>query len=298
MLVAAALLVAVLVLLGRLAVPALARARWPVRAPGVGLLLWQALGLAGGLLALEVTATVALAPLGDTHLAALSALPAPLPWWAWLAAAAFAAVLLRLLLVLLVSIARTLRSRHRHRVLVDLVATRHPLLRGTHVVDSALPVAYCLPGLRPRVVVSRGVLTALDEDEVRAVLEHELAHVVQRHDLVVLPFLALGATFPWLPAVRTAREQVAALVEMLADDRAARRHDGRVLARALWKVAEGQAPAGGLGAGGPASGVLERACRLLDPPSPLPAVAVTAVLAAVVGVLALPVAGLLLPVVL
>ena len=290
---AAAQALALLLLTG--AVPRLARAGWPLRGPSVALLLWQALGLSGGLLALEVAATVALAPAGPDVVAALRALPVRVPWWSLLAAAVFAAVLLRLLGVLLASTARTVRDRHRHRVLVDLVATRNPLLRGTHVVDHDLPVAYCLPGLRPRVVVSRGVLAALAEDELRAVLEHELAHVAARHDLVVLPFVALGATFPRLPAVRCAREQVALLVEVLADDRAARRHGGRVLARALCKVGEGQTPSGALGAGG--ADVLVRAGRLLDPPPPLPPTACLAVLAAVAGVLALPVVGLLLPLV-
>ena len=275
------------------AVPRLAGAAWPLRAPSPALLLWQALGLTGVLLALEVAATVALAPAGRTYGRALRALPAPLTWWGWLAAGTFAVVLLRLLTGLVTSTVRTVRARHRHRVLVDLVATRNPLLRGTHVVDHDVPVAYCLPGLRPRVVVSRGVLAALDEDEVRAVLDHELAHVAARHDLVVLPFIALGATFPRLAVVRCAREQVALLVEVLADDRAARRHDGRVLARALCKVGERQAPAGGLGATG--TGVLVRAARLLAPPPPLAARQVLAVLLAVAGVLSLPVVGLLLP---
>lgn len=283
-----------LALLGLVAlVPHLAEAAWPLRAPSPALLLWQAFGLAGGLLGLEVALTVALAPAGPTYAQALRALPVPLPWWAWLAAVVFAVVLLRLLAVLVSSTLRTVQARHRNRVLVDLVATRNPLLRGTHVVDHDLPVAYCLPGLRPRVVVSRGVLAALDEEELRAVLDHELAHVAARHDLVVLPFVALGATFPRLSPVRHAREQVALLVEVLADDRAARRHDGRVLARALQKVGAGQAPAGGLGAGG--TGVLVRAERLLHPPPRLSVAGLAAVLGGVVVVLALPVGGLLLP---
>lgn len=291
MLPAAGVQAGVLLLLTALA-PRLARAHWPSRAPCGAVLLWQALGLAGGLLALETAATVALSPRGPTYATALRG-PGPLPWWAWAAAAAGLAVLLRLLQVLVTSTARTVRARHQHRVLVDLVATRNPLLRDTHVVDHDVPIAYCLPGLRPRVVVSRGVLTALDEDELRAVLDHELAHVVQRHDLVVLPFLALGATFPWLAAVRCAREQVALLVEMLADDAAARRHGRRVLALALTKVGAAQAPAGGLGAGG--TDVLVRVGRLLDPPPALTAAELALVLAASAGVALLPVLGLLLP---
>jgi Zn-dependent protease with chaperone function len=178
---------------------------------------------------------------------------------------------------------------------VDLVATRNPLLPGARVVEHALPLAYCLPGLRPRVVLSSGVLALLREDEVRAVLAHEAAHVDQRHDLVVLPFVALRATFPGLRGVRTAVAEVGLLVEMLADDRAARAHPREVLARALYKVGSSAVPTGGLGAAG--GSVLLRAQRLLEPASPLPLRTRLAVLAATAGVLALAPLGLLLPLV-
>ena len=276
-----------------IAVPRLAGAVWTSRAPWAGVLLWQAGGLAAALLVLEALAALALAPLGATYLAALAALPAPLPWPALAVGGVGVVLALRLGVALLVCAARTLRARHRHRVLVDLVATRNPLLRDTHVVDSALPVAYCLPGLRPRLVVSRGVLTALDEDEVRAVLDHELAHVVQRHDLVVLPFVALGVTFPRLEPVRVAQESVALLVEMLADDRAARWHDARVLARALYKIGHRQVPVGGLSATG--APVLRRAGRLVTRPAPLSWAGTAAALAGAAVLAALPALGLLLP---
>lgn len=294
MLAAAVLLVACLLALTA-APRLLAAARWPARSPGRALQLWQALGLSGGLLALEVLLTLGLAPVGEDHLdGARRAWDAPslLPWWSWLALAGFAALLLRLLSVLLVSTARTLLARRRHRLLVDLVTTPAPTLRGTRVVDHDLPVAYCLPGLRSRVVLSQGVLALLAPAEVEAVLAHERAHLTQRHDLVVLPFVALGATFPQLPAVRTAQAEVALLVEMLADDVAARRHDRAVLASALGKVGAGGVPTGGLGA--TETAVERRRKRLLRPPEPLTRAAALAVHAAIVGVLLLPVAGVLL----
>lgn len=296
MLAAAAVLAVCLLVLA--AVPRrLAGAPWVLRSPGLALLLWQAIGLSAGLLALETAMTVALAPAGSTHAEAVSAVAAGdlgrLPIWAGLALGLAVLLLLRLLSVLLGSAAVTLRSRRDNRVLVDLVATRNPLLAGTRVVDSELPVAYCLPGLRPRVVLSRGALSLLADAEIRAVLAHEEAHVDQRHDLVVLPFVALRSTFPRLRVVRTAVAEVALLVEALADDRAVRTHDRTVLARALYKVGTAGAPAGGLPAAG--SGVLLRAQRLLDPPSRLPLRTRLVVLGATALVL-LPVpVGLLLP---
>jgi Zn-dependent protease with chaperone function len=274
----------------------LAGAGWPRRSPAAALLLWQAVGITAGLLAVEAVLTVALAPAGPTHAAAVQAVldgGAPARWWSLLAAAAALVLVVRLVSVFAVSATRTLRARHRNRVLVDLVATRNPLLPGTRVVDHDLPLAYCLPGLRPRVVLSRGVLDLLREDEVRAVLAHEDAHVLQRHDLVVLPFAAFGTTFPRLRPVRTASEQVALLVEMLADDRAARLHPPQVLARALYKVGTATVPSGGLGA--TADGVLLRAQRLVCPPPALTWGELAAVAVGTAVVLALPALGLLLP---
>jgi Zn-dependent protease with chaperone function len=289
---AAGVLAVCLLLVALVLPPALARAAWPARSPVLAVVLWQAAGLAGGLLALTGLATVALAPLGDSHLAGLRQLDHA-GAVTWVAGLLGLTVLGRLLSVLVHSAWKTLRARHSNRVLVDLVAERNLLLRGASVVDHQVPVAYCLPGLRPRVVLSRGTLSLLSYDELRAVLAHERAHLTQRHDLVVLPFVALGATFPALPAVRTAQAEVALLIELLADDCAARRHDGTFLAQALWKIGTAEAPTGALSVAG--SDVLLRAQRLLDPPAPLGAAPALAVLALALAVAASPLLGLVVP---
>lgn len=293
MLAAAGLIAAGTLLLATVVPAVLARAQWPLRAPSPALLLWQALGLAGGLLALEACALVALAPYGDDVPSALADVDSGGTWWSYGAAGLGLVILVRLVHVLLRSTLRTLRERRRHRVMLDLLASRNPLLADTLVVDHDAPVAYCLPGLRSRVVVSRGMLAALEEQELRAVIAHERAHLGQRHDLVILPFIALGATFPWLPAVRTAQEQVLLLVEVLADDRAARRHDARLLASALGKLGSTSAPRGGMGVTGPEAVV--RVERLLSPPEPLSAGALLLVLTASAATFALPVIGPFLP---
>lgn len=293
MLLAAVLLTGCLLIVGGILPRWLARSGWPTRAPGLALLLWQAVGLAGGLLVLALCLDAALAPYAGTPLAALTRLDR-VPSWPSVVAAAVGLVLVTRLLGVLVSSAVTVtRERRRNRLMVDLVGDRNPLLRGASVLDHAVPVAYCLPGLRPRLVLSRGTLALLSLEELRAVLAHEQAHLQQRHDLVVLPFAALSATFPRLPPVCTARVEVALLVELLADDRATRDHDGARLAAALWKIGTGQAPAGSLGIAG--QDVLLRARRLLDPPAPLPTPARGA-LVVLSGLVALsPVLALLAP---
>jgi Zn-dependent protease with chaperone function len=291
---AAVLLAGCLLLVALVLPPLVARAEWPHRSPVLGLVLWQAAGLAAGMLSLALVATAALAPLGSDDVQAVKHL-SDAGAVTWAGAVLWLGILLRLLTVLVASTWRTLQARRRNRVLVDLVASPNLLLRGASVVDHDVPVAYCLPGMRPRLVLSRGALALLSYDELRAVLAHEQAHLAQRHDLVVLPFVALGATFPAVPAVWTARAEVALLVELLADDHAAREHDRQDLARALWKIGTGEAPQGALGAAG--ADVLVRAQRLLAPPSPLPLAARLAVLVLSAAVALSPLLGFVVPLV-
>lgn len=270
----------------------LARADWPQRSPALALVLWQAAGLAAGLLSLALLTALALAPLGTSYLAALRHLDRA-GWPTALFLLLAGAVLLRLLSVLVASTVRTLKARHDNRVLVDLVASKNLLLRGASVVDHDVPLAYCLPGLRPRLVLSRGTVEVLTSGELQAVVAHEQAHLAQRHDLVVLPFVALKATFPAVPAVSTAQAEVALLVELLADDAAAHAHDRAQLARALWKIGTGGAPAGALGLAG--DDVLLRARRLLEPPDRLALPARAGVVLLALTVAASPLTALLVP---
>jgi Zn-dependent protease with chaperone function len=238
--------------------------------------LWQAVGLAAGVTAIGAGVVYGLAPLGDslpvalrallrqvTHGRPLAGLTAP-HLAALLAAAALG---LRLLGVLVLSAYRTTTDRRRHRALVDLLGEPWPDLGGARVLDHPQAVAYCLPGLRSRVVLSAGVLRLLDADEVSAVLAHERAHLSERHDLVMLPFVAWAGALPFLPGVRRARVAVAALVEMVADDRARQVTDPAALAGAIARLGATLAPRGGLALS--ESSVLARVSRLLDAQPPV-----------------------------
>ena len=225
---------------------ALAGAEWPSRDPTGALLLWQAIGLAGGLALLGAGVTFGLAPLGDSLPAAVAALggyvahrqwPASLGSVQWVVLAATAVLAARLLGVLGLATLRTLRARRRHRYLLDMLATPWPAVAGAQVLAHPLPAAYCLPGLRSsRLVVTEGTLAALSPAELAAVLAHEGAHLRERHDLVVLPFVAWGATARWVPGMARAQLAVAALVEMRADDVARACTGEAALAGALRRV--------------------------------------------------------------
>lgn len=289
------------VLLAEPASRALAGARWPGRDPVGALLVWQAIGLSGGLALIGSGIVYGLAPLGDSlRVAVPAALAAfadgtigrhlgPLHILAFLAALV---VLARLVSVLIAVTVRTLRARARHRDLLDLLGTPWPAVPGARVLEHPVPVAYCLPGLRSRLVVSAGVLDALEPTGVRAVLAHERAHLRERHDLVVLPFVAWGATAPFVRGMVRAQLAVAALVEMRADDVAKAIASPAQLADAL-RTMGGAAPAAALSSFTDA--LDHRLGRICAPPAPLPLSTRVLVRVGAVALVVLPTALLLWP---
>jgi Zn-dependent protease with chaperone function len=278
----------------------LARARWPARDPVGALLVWQAIGLSGGLALVGSGLVYGLSPLGPSLPAALPNVvaatisgrwPAELGLGHLLALLASLVLVLRLVGVLLAVTVRTLRTRRRHRDLLDLLATPWPAVPGARVLDHPVPVAYCLPGLRSRLVLSAGVLDTLEPAAVAAVLAHERAHLRERHDLVVLPFVAWGATAPFVRGMVCAQLAVAALVEMRADDVATACTTRSQLTGALRSMGAA-APAAALTS---FSTALEhRLDRILAPPAPLPGPVRTLVRLVAIGLVAFPVAGILL----
>jgi Zn-dependent protease with chaperone function len=298
---------AVLAVLLAWPVPALlGRARWPRRDPLVALVCWQAIGLAGGLSIIGALLVHGLAPWGHSL---------PEAWWSWVrrepatdpirgdhwVTMTLAAVLAAELLgVLLLSWWRTARARRRHRDLLELVV-QPAASPDTRLLEHPAPVAFCIPGAKPLLVLSSGMVEELADDELAAVVAHERAHLAEHHHLLLLPFVAWEAALPVLPAAGRAHAAVRELVEMRADDVALRSLDGaeprRTLARAIITAAEGAGgalvPGGALAVtGGP---VRARVVRLLEPPAPLPVAARAAALASAGLLLLVPTALLLLP---
>ncbi|WP_261167373.1 M56 family metallopeptidase [Microbacterium sp. Marseille-Q6965] len=201
---------------------ALSRAAWPPRRPVLALLLWQGIALAGGF-----------TMIGSLWLVGIALVPAH-PWLAGTPALALAAYLLAHLVAAVVSFER---QRRRHLALLELLSVPDPDRARTRVLDDAAPVAYCLPrGIGSVTVLSRGLLDDLEPAELAAVTAHERAHVEQRHEVLQVAFRAWRHALPWFPIAARAETEVAALVEMLADDVARRTQPAEVLARAILKV--------------------------------------------------------------
>ena len=268
-------------------VPALlARARWPMRAPRAAIVLWQSVALAAVLSAFSAGLAIAsrlFRPGSDGRpTATLTGAVDTLGWPLWILHVAV--LTLTLLIgarltasVLNVAIA-TRRRRAHHRMVVDLVSSPGqavPALRtrcsapvpghGLRIIDVDQPLAYCLPGVRSRVVLSEGTLNTLSDQEIAAILSHERAHLRARHDLVLEMFTAVHAAFPRLVRSGNALTAVRLLIELLADDAAVRNTGPTPLARALVACASARAPRGALAAGGPTTVV--RVQRLAGAPN-------------------------------
>jgi hypothetical protein len=104
----------------------------------------------------------------------------------------------------------TRRRRAHHRMVVDLLGECPHGTPGLRVLHVAEPLAYCLPGVRSRVVLSEGTLSALTDTEVAAILSHERAHLRARHDLVLEAFIAVPPPSPVRPQRQRTQRRAAA----------------------------------------------------------------------------------------
>lgn len=135
-------------------------------------------------------------------------------------------------------------------------------------VDSPVPDAFAVPGRRGVVVVTSALAATLNDDELRAVVEHERAHLAGGHAMLIQavhvavrlnPLLG-----PWSPAVRFAAERA-------ADERAAVVDRGAAL-RAVARAAllcSATDPTVWVGIGGRPGEVMRRV-HALQRPGPRP----------------------------
>jgi Zn-dependent protease with chaperone function len=144
------------------------------------------------------------------------------------------------------------RVARRHAEIARMIG--RPLRGGGHavLVEARERAVYCVPGRPGTVVVSAGAREILDDAELDAVLTHELTHLTERHHLVLALWRGVVQALPRLPLFGWAERQVAHLLELRADDAAARVHGRRAVASALVALvcAGATTPAGALGAAG------------------------------------------------
>jgi Zn-dependent protease with chaperone function len=264
-------LVVLALLVATLAPRLLGRATWTRQSPRLGILAWQASVLSvlasGVLLAFTAVAPVDRISFDVGHI--LHACPEALQRryqvldrsWVHLASLLVAAAtFLALARALLLQGLAVRRGRVRQRQLIDLLVRRRDSLRGAHILEHDIPLAYCVPGGGGHIVITTAAVAALDERQMTAVLAHEHAHLDGRHDVILFGADVAAAAFPWSRFFRRARRELSLLVEMLADDEASRRSDRTTLATALVDLGQSPPPQGAVAANGD---TVERVHRLI-----------------------------------
>ena len=154
------------------------------------------------------------------------------------------------------------RSReHANAAHILGAATERP---GVILVNADKAAAYCVAGRPNAIVVTTGAMTMLSEPELAAVLAHERAHLSGRHPQLMMLLRALAHAMPRLPLFPAAVAAVGRLVEMCADDTAARRHGRDALLGGLIALA-GPPTDGGAALAAADTAVAARAARLAAP---------------------------------
>ncbi|MEW1911614.1 M56 family metallopeptidase [Kitasatospora sp. NPDC085895] len=163
-----------------------------------------------------------------------------LPWLAaagrlplaWLAATSPAAVPVATAAGLLLAAVVTAAGRALAVQRAQLAAARRAVAGfavedGTVVVPDAAAEAFALPGRPGLVVVTSGMLTALDARERHVLIAHERAHLTGRHHVFSRAVQVAGAVHP---ALRALRAPLDLHLERWADEEAARAVGDRPLA--------------------------------------------------------------------
>ena len=140
------------------------------------------------------------------------------------------------------------------------------------VIISGSDVVVAAAGLRsPKVVVSAGALLRLDDDELRASLQHERGHVIRRHRYISLFGQVCRAVSRFLPGGAAALAGLELHLERDADDYAVRQTgDPLALASAICKAAGSDFDRAATVAALGGSGVPQRLRELARPASASP----------------------------
>ena len=283
-------------LLGVVGPMILRRGTWAARSPRLAIACWQTLS-ASVLVSITLAGLTLAAPSApfSTNLAAVlraclmafkNGYATPAGVGAILGGLVLAtAVVARSLGCLVAGLIRSARERSRHVQTLSLI-TRSCEHSGTVILNHATPAAYCLPGRHRRVVLTSAALDTLDSHQLQAVLAHERAHLSGRHHLVLEAAAALTRAFPRVPLFAQAQDEITRLVELVADDAAARRYGRLPVATAMVTMSRGDAPSMALAAGG--AGALERVRRLLEPARPLKSKTMLAGFALAIAVIVMP----------
>jgi hypothetical protein len=136
------------------------------------------------------------------------------------------------------ALAVRVRPGPEHEAVRDAIrsgATARTAVGGTTValVEADHALACAVPGRDGGVLLSTGLAGRLAPDELEAVVAHEHAHLRAHHAAWVATAESIERALPWVPGARAMARSTRVLVELAADDVAARRVGRDALRRAV-----------------------------------------------------------------
>ena len=217
---------------------------WQPRSPRLALALWHlALAVVVGcvLVALGVAVWMAVMSSTGPHAHGVEGIVATVVGWTGL-------ILVGGIALVVYTAAETTFPREQSplRLLAGVPHDIEHLDRGLDLVTYEIdePFACAVPGRPGTIAVGRGARRLLTEVRFRAVVEHERAHLRYRHHLAVSAARLYAACVPRTRAARALPRVTRLLIELMADDDAARRVGAVHLANALAVIGESTGDAG------------------------------------------------------
>jgi Zn-dependent protease with chaperone function len=144
------------------------------------------------------------------------------------------------------------------------VAMRDADVEAVVCVDDPVPSAFCVGAVRPRVILTTGLIERLEVEELLAVLLHEREHLRRRDPLWRAAWRAASELLWHVPLVEWWSRRRLELSELAADRAAMKRLGPGPLARALTTAT----PPAGLDAAGFDGAAALRAAQILGDPLP------------------------------
>ncbi|OJX65546.1 MAG: hypothetical protein BGO95_10655 [Micrococcales bacterium 73-13] len=210
--------------------------RWQVRHPRIALTLWFGAFFAGCTAAGASVLVAVLTAVGvDERMSHAEGLAATVI--AWLSLIGIGAIV-----AVVAAVSEPLAGSHREAVqaFAPLVSSREQR-RGFVLArfQSEAPTAYAVRRPEPMIFLSSTIEAALTPTQLQAVLAHERAHLRGRHDWAMrIAEINAACLPPVLPAGAALRRATALLIELIADDTAARQTGAANLANALSRLSE------------------------------------------------------------
>jgi Zn-dependent protease with chaperone function len=138
--------------------------------------------------------------------------------------------------------ARMIRNAHKASATAEAVQSGSVRSRlhghAVSVIDSERVFALTFALRDGGIVLSSGAIRSLDHDELAAVLEHEHAHLRQRHHLISSLIDGIAAYLRWVPLVAAVADAIPHYLEIAADNHARQTVGTPALVGALLKIAK------------------------------------------------------------